>query len=65
MQHEIKQCNHLPTYYYCITPLYSSIKVTRTIIPDDIRKYTLMKKDLVFVQAKEEHLELKNHNFVR
>jgi hypothetical protein len=43
----------------------NSIKYTRSIIPDDIRKYILIKKDLVFVQAKEEHPELKNHNFVR
>ncbi len=43
----------------------NSTKYTRTIIPDDIRKYMLMKKDLVFVQAKEEHPEPKNHNFVR
>jgi hypothetical protein len=43
----------------------NSIKYTRTIIPDHIRKYMLMKKDLLFVRAKEEHSELKNHNFVR
>jgi hypothetical protein len=35
-----------------------SIKHTRTIVPDDIRKYMLMKKVLVFVQSKEEHPEL-------
>ncbi len=36
----------------------NSIKYTSTIVPDDIRKNMLMKKVLVFVQAKEEHLEL-------
>src|SRR5882724_7680406 len=36
----------------------NSIKYTSTIIPDDIRKSMLMKKVLVFVQAKEEHSEL-------
>jgi hypothetical protein len=37
----------------------NSTKYTRTIIPDNIRKYMLMKKDLVFVQAKEEYPKLK------
>lgn len=36
----------------------NSIKYTSTIVPDDIRKNMLMKKVLVFVQAKEEHPEL-------
>jgi hypothetical protein len=36
----------------------SIIKYTSTIEPDDIGKNMLMKKVLVFVQAKEEHLEL-------
>ncbi len=36
----------------------NSIKYTRTIVPDDTRKNMLMKKILVFVQAKEEHPEL-------
>ncbi len=36
----------------------NSIKYTSTIVPDDIRKNMLMKKVLVFVQAKEEHREL-------
>jgi AraC-like DNA-binding protein len=36
----------------------NSIKYTSTIVPDDIRKNMLMKKALVFVQAKEEHPEL-------
>jgi hypothetical protein len=36
----------------------NSIKYTGTIIPDDIRKNMLMKKVLVFVQAKEEHPKL-------
>ncbi len=35
----------------------NSIKYTSTIVPD-IRKNMLMKKVLVFVQAKEEHTEL-------
>ncbi len=36
----------------------NSIKYTSTIVPDDIRKNMLMKKVLVFVQAKKEHPEL-------
>ncbi len=36
----------------------NSIKYTSTIVPDDIRKNMLMKKVLVFVQAKEEYPEL-------
>jgi hypothetical protein len=36
----------------------NSIKYTSTIAPDDIRKNMLMKKVLVFVQAKEEYPEL-------
>ena len=36
----------------------NSIKYTSTIVPDDLRKNMLMKKVLVFVQAKEEHPEL-------
>src|SRR6266487_6220242 len=36
----------------------NSIKYTSTIGPDDIRKNMLMKKVLVFVQAKEKHPEL-------
>ena len=36
----------------------NSIKYTNTIVPDDVRKNMLMKKVLVFVQAKEEHPEL-------
>jgi hypothetical protein len=36
----------------------NSIKYTSTIVPDDTRKNMLMKKILVFVQAKEEHPEL-------
>jgi hypothetical protein len=36
----------------------NSIKYTSTIVPDDIRENILMKKVLVFVQAKEEHPEL-------
>jgi hypothetical protein len=36
----------------------NSIKYSSTIVLDDIRKNMLMKKVLVFVQAKEEHLEL-------
>ncbi len=36
----------------------NSIKYTSTIVSDDIRKNMLMKKVLVFVQAKEEHPEL-------
>ncbi len=36
----------------------NSIRYTSTIVPDDIRKNMLMKKVLVFVQAKEEHPEL-------
>lgn len=35
-----------------------SLKYTNTIVPDDIRKNMLMKKVLVFIQAKEEHPEL-------
>jgi hypothetical protein len=36
----------------------NSIKYTSAIVPGDIRKNMLMKKVLVFVQAKEEHPEL-------
>ncbi len=36
----------------------NSIKYTSTIVPDDTRKNMLMKKILVFIQAKEEHPEL-------
>jgi hypothetical protein len=36
----------------------NSIKYKSTIILDDIRKNMLMKKVLLFVQAKEEHPEL-------
>ncbi len=36
----------------------NSVKYTSTIVPDDIRKNMLMKKVLLFVQAKEEHPEL-------
>jgi hypothetical protein len=36
----------------------NSIKYRSTIVPDDIRKNMIMKKVLVFVQAKEEHPEL-------
>ncbi len=37
----------------------NSIKYTSTIVPHDLRKNMLMKKVLAFVQAKEEHPELK------
>jgi hypothetical protein len=36
----------------------NSIKYSSTLVPDDIRKNMLMKKVLVFVQAKEDHPEL-------
>jgi hypothetical protein len=36
----------------------NSIKYTSTVVPEDIRKNMLMKKVLVFVQAKEEHPDL-------
>jgi hypothetical protein len=34
MQHEIKQCNHLPTYYYFITPSPISHDILNLIKPD-------------------------------
>ncbi len=37
---------------------FNSIKCMSKIMPDDIRKNMLMKKVLIFVQAKEDHPEL-------